>query len=122
IENQLDHKVKVIKCDNGTEFKNSVINQLCEIKGIRKEFSVARTPQQNGIAKRKNRTLIEAARTMLADTKLPTTDMCTDIAKISRKRSKQDNHEHKNGKENTRAGRMLSKVNQSQLMVNRSQP
>nr|GEZ42775.1 ribonuclease H-like domain-containing protein [Tanacetum cinerariifolium] len=41
--------------------------------GIRREFSVARTPQQNGVAERKNKTLIEAARTMLADSKLPTT-------------------------------------------------
>ncbi|GKF86320.1 ribonuclease H-like domain-containing protein, partial [Tanacetum coccineum] len=37
------------------------------------EFSVARTPQQNGVAERKNKTLIEVARTMLADSKLPTT-------------------------------------------------
>nr|GEV01689.1 uncharacterized mitochondrial protein AtMg00810-like [Tanacetum cinerariifolium] len=44
---------------------------FCEIKGIKREFSVPRTPQQNGIAKRKNRTLIEAARTMLADSLLP---------------------------------------------------
>ncbi|GJU90881.1 putative ribonuclease H-like domain-containing protein [Tanacetum coccineum] len=42
-------------------------------KGIKREFSVARTPQQNGVAERKNRTLIEAARTMLVDSKLPTT-------------------------------------------------
>nr|GEU34567.1 hypothetical protein [Tanacetum cinerariifolium] len=41
------------------------------VKGIKREFSVARTPQQNGIAKRKNRTLIEAAKTMLADSLLP---------------------------------------------------
>nr|GEU40246.1 hypothetical protein [Tanacetum cinerariifolium] len=41
------------------------------MKGIKREFSVPRTPQQNGIAKRKNRTLIEAARTMLADSLLP---------------------------------------------------
>ncbi|GJZ02977.1 ribonuclease H-like domain-containing protein, partial [Tanacetum coccineum] len=50
-----------------------VMNQFCEIKGIKREFSVARTLQQNGVAERKNRTLIEAARTMLADSKLPTT-------------------------------------------------
>ncbi|GJU32074.1 ribonuclease H-like domain-containing protein [Tanacetum coccineum] len=68
-----DYKVKVIRCDNGTEFKNSVMNQFCEMKGIRREFSVARTPQQNGVAERKNRTLIEATRTMLVDSKLPTT-------------------------------------------------
>ncbi|GJR28199.1 putative ribonuclease H-like domain-containing protein [Tanacetum coccineum] len=49
------------------------MNQSCEDKEIKREFSVARTPQQNGVAERKNRTLIEAARTMLADSKLPTT-------------------------------------------------
>ncbi|GKB48031.1 putative ribonuclease H-like domain-containing protein [Tanacetum coccineum] len=65
IENQLDHKVKVIRCDNGTEFKNIIMNQFCEMKEIKREFSVARTPQQNGVAERKNRTLIEAARTMV---------------------------------------------------------
>ncbi|GJY71136.1 putative ribonuclease H-like domain-containing protein [Tanacetum coccineum] len=73
IENLIDHKVKIIRCDNGTEFKNKEMNQFCEMKGIKREFSVARTPQQNGVAERKNRTLIEAARTMLADSKLPTT-------------------------------------------------
>ncbi|GJU88359.1 putative ribonuclease H-like domain-containing protein [Tanacetum coccineum] len=73
IENQLDHKVKFIKCDNGTEFKNSVMNHFCEMKGIKREFSVARTPQQNGVTEMRNRTLIEAARTMLVDSKLPTT-------------------------------------------------
>ncbi|GJT84381.1 putative ribonuclease H-like domain-containing protein [Tanacetum coccineum] len=40
IENQLDHKVKVIRSDNGTEFKNSIMNQFCEMKGIKREFSV----------------------------------------------------------------------------------
>ncbi|GKD97463.1 putative ribonuclease H-like domain-containing protein [Tanacetum coccineum] len=48
------------------------MNEFCGLKGIKREFSVARTPQQNGVAERKNRTLIEAARTMLADSLLPT--------------------------------------------------
>ncbi|GJT03311.1 putative ribonuclease H-like domain-containing protein [Tanacetum coccineum] len=73
IENQINHKVKVIRCDNGTEFKNNDLNQFCGMKGIKRKFSVARTPQQNRVAERKNRTLIEAARTMLADSLLPTT-------------------------------------------------
>ncbi|GJY93393.1 ribonuclease H-like domain-containing protein [Tanacetum coccineum] len=73
IENLVDHKVKIIRCDNGTEFKNREMNQFYEKKGILRQFSVARTPQQNGVAERRNRTLIEAARTMLADSKLPTT-------------------------------------------------
>ncbi|GJX43906.1 retrovirus-related pol polyprotein from transposon TNT 1-94 [Tanacetum coccineum] len=72
IENLVDHKVKIIRCDKETEFKNREMNQFCEIKGILRQFSVARTPQQNGVAKRRNRTLIEAARTMLADSKTPT--------------------------------------------------
>nr|GEU68590.1 putative ribonuclease H-like domain-containing protein [Tanacetum cinerariifolium] len=71
LENQLSHKVKVIRSDNGTEFKNHDLNQFCRIKGIKREFSVPRTPQQNGIAKKKNRTIIKAARTMLADSLLP---------------------------------------------------
>nr|GEX63055.1 putative ribonuclease H-like domain-containing protein [Tanacetum cinerariifolium] len=73
IENLVDHKVKVIRCDNGTEFKNKEMNQFCKIKGIMRQYSVARTPQQNRVAKKRNRTLIEAARTMLVDSKLPTT-------------------------------------------------
>ncbi|GJV56778.1 ribonuclease H-like domain-containing protein [Tanacetum coccineum] len=50
-----------------------VMNQFCEMMGIKKEFSVARTPQENRVAERKNRTLMDTARTMLADSKLPTT-------------------------------------------------
>ncbi|GJW21900.1 putative ribonuclease H-like domain-containing protein [Tanacetum coccineum] len=73
IENLVDHKVKVIRCDNRTEFKNREMNQFCEKNGILRQFSVARTPQQNGVAERRNRTLIEASKTMLADSKLPTT-------------------------------------------------
>ncbi|GKC13308.1 putative ribonuclease H-like domain-containing protein [Tanacetum coccineum] len=67
IENQLNHKVKIIRCDNGTEFKNYEMNQLCGIKGIKREFSNARTLQQKEVAERKNRTLIEAAITMLGN-------------------------------------------------------
>ncbi|GJS70782.1 putative ribonuclease H-like domain-containing protein [Tanacetum coccineum] len=72
IENQLNKKVKGIRCDNGTEFKNAKLIELCGEKGIKRDYSNPRTPQQNGVAERKNRTLIEAARTMLADSKLPT--------------------------------------------------
>ncbi|GJV53761.1 putative ribonuclease H-like domain-containing protein [Tanacetum coccineum] len=71
LENQSSHNVKIIRCDNGTEFKNHAMNEFCAKKGIKMEFSVARTLQQNGVAERKNRTLIKAARTMLADLLLP---------------------------------------------------
>ncbi|GJW99941.1 putative ribonuclease H-like domain-containing protein [Tanacetum coccineum] len=73
IENLVDKKVKIIRSDNGTEFKNKVMDDFCREKGIKREYSVARTPQQNGVAERRNKTLIETARIMLADSKLPTT-------------------------------------------------
>ncbi|GKC38284.1 putative ribonuclease H-like domain-containing protein, partial [Tanacetum coccineum] len=63
----------MIRCDNETEFKNREMNQFFEMKGILRQFSVARTPQQNRVDERRNWTLIEAARAMVADSKLPTT-------------------------------------------------
>nr|GFB14632.1 hypothetical protein [Tanacetum cinerariifolium] len=73
IENLKDIKVKIIRCDNGGEFRNKEMDDFCSQKGIKREFSNARSPQQNGVAEMRNRTLIEAARTMLADAKLPVT-------------------------------------------------
>nr|GEW55195.1 hypothetical protein [Tanacetum cinerariifolium] len=49
IENLVEKKVKIIRCVNGTEFKNRVMNEFCEEKGIKREFNVARTPQQNRV-------------------------------------------------------------------------
>nr|GFC17240.1 putative ribonuclease H-like domain-containing protein [Tanacetum cinerariifolium] len=72
IEIQLNKKVKAIRCDNGTEFQNAKLIALCGKKGIKRDYSNARTPQQNGVVERKNRTLIESARCILADSKLPT--------------------------------------------------
>nr|GEU34714.1 hypothetical protein [Tanacetum cinerariifolium] len=71
IENLKDLNVKIIKSDNRGEFRNKEMDEFCFRKGIKREFSNARTPQQNDVAKIKNRTLIEAARIMLADAKLP---------------------------------------------------
>nr|GEW28549.1 ribonuclease H-like domain-containing protein [Tanacetum cinerariifolium] len=73
IENLVVYKVKVIRCDNGTEFKNKEMNQFCEMKCIMRQHSVARNLQQNRVVERRNRTLFKATRTMLADLKLPTT-------------------------------------------------
>nr|GEY25187.1 retrovirus-related Pol polyprotein from transposon TNT 1-94 [Tanacetum cinerariifolium] len=73
IENQLNQKVKTVRCDNGTKFKNRDIIEFCGSKGIKREYSNAKTPQQNRVAKRKNRTLIDAAKTMLTDSFLPNT-------------------------------------------------
>nr|GEU69268.1 hypothetical protein [Tanacetum cinerariifolium] len=61
-----------VACKKGKQHRASYkTKHFCRMKGIKREFSVARTPQQNGIAERKNKTLIEAARTMLTDSLLP---------------------------------------------------
>nr|GEW52363.1 hypothetical protein [Tanacetum cinerariifolium] len=73
IQNLKDLNVKIIRSDNGGEFRNKEMDEFCSRKGIKREFTNARTPQQNGVVKRRNRTLIEAARTMLADAKLHVT-------------------------------------------------
>jgi hypothetical protein len=64
-QNKFDAKVKRIRSDNGTEFKNTQVKDYLDEEGIKHEFSAPYTPQQNGVAERKNRTLIEMARTML---------------------------------------------------------
>ena len=70
---ELDSKfpVRAIRSDNGTEFRNATLNDYCADKGISRQYSAPRTPQQNGVVERKNRTLIEAARTMLSESRLP---------------------------------------------------
>jgi transposase InsO family protein len=62
-------KIKRVRSDNGTEFKNTNIEEYLDGEGIGHELSVPYTPQQNGIVERKNRTLIEAVRTMLDEYK-----------------------------------------------------
>nr|GEY80400.1 hypothetical protein [Tanacetum cinerariifolium] len=62
IENQLSLKVKIIRSDNETEFKNQDLNQFCRMKGIKREFRVAKTPQQNGIAEKRTRPLLRLLR------------------------------------------------------------
>ncbi|KAJ9542631.1 hypothetical protein OSB04_029137 [Centaurea solstitialis] len=64
--------VRSIRSDHGTEFKNSTLKTFFDQKGISQNFSSVRTPQQNGVAERRNRTLIEAARSMLSEANLAT--------------------------------------------------
>ncbi|GJU95852.1 retrovirus-related pol polyprotein from transposon TNT 1-94 [Tanacetum coccineum] len=70
---QLNYKAKVckIRTDNGTKFKNTTLKAHYEKLGIMQQFSITRTPQQNGVVERRNRTLVEAARTMLIFSRLP---------------------------------------------------
>nr|GEU30892.1 retrovirus-related Pol polyprotein from transposon TNT 1-94 [Tanacetum cinerariifolium] len=66
VENQNDIHVKQLRSDNGTEFKNNILVNFYDKKGISQDFYSPYTSKQNGVAERKKRTLIEAARTMLS--------------------------------------------------------
>ncbi|KAI3758780.1 hypothetical protein L6452_06352 [Arctium lappa] len=71
IQVRLQFPVISLRSDNGTEFKNEKLQSYLISVGISHNFSAAYTPQQNGVVERKNRTLVEAARTMLAYSELP---------------------------------------------------
>jgi transposase InsO family protein len=72
VQNEFELKVKNIRSDNGSEFRNTHVEEFLDEDGIKHELSAPYTPQQNGIVERKNRTLIEAARTMLDESRLRT--------------------------------------------------
>ncbi|GJZ41974.1 retrovirus-related pol polyprotein from transposon TNT 1-94 [Tanacetum coccineum] len=67
----LNKTVRFVRTDNGTEFVNKALTDYYESVGITHEKTVPRTPQQNGVVERRNRTLVEAARTMLIFSKAP---------------------------------------------------
>jgi transposase InsO family protein len=70
VENKMDSKIKCLRSDNGGEFTSKEFMDYCINHGIKRKFSVARTPQHNGVVERKNMTVQEMARTMLMDSKL----------------------------------------------------
>jgi transposase InsO family protein len=70
-QNEFGLRIKKFRSDNGMEFKNSQNEGFLEEEGIKHEFSSPYTPQQNGVVERKNRTLLDMARTMLDEYKSP---------------------------------------------------
>nr|GEX94096.1 putative ribonuclease H-like domain-containing protein [Tanacetum cinerariifolium] len=71
IQRNLQASVITVRTDKGTEFLNKTLNAFFKEEGIEHQTSTAQTPEQNGIVKRRNRTLVEAARTMLSAAQLP---------------------------------------------------
>nr|GEX40969.1 putative ribonuclease H-like domain-containing protein [Tanacetum cinerariifolium] len=71
IQRNLQALVITVHTDRGTEFLNKTLNAFFKEEGIEHQTSTAQTPKQNGVVKRRNRTLVEAARTMLSASKLP---------------------------------------------------
>ncbi|GKE95146.1 retrovirus-related pol polyprotein from transposon TNT 1-94, partial [Tanacetum coccineum] len=71
VQRGLHAQVTTVRTDKGTEFLNKTLHAYFAKEGIRHETSTARTPEQNGVVERRNRTLVEAARTMLSVAKVP---------------------------------------------------
>nr|GFB74379.1 hypothetical protein [Tanacetum cinerariifolium] len=71
VQRGLQAQVRVVRTDKGTEFLNQTLHAYFAAEGIQHQTSVARTPEQNGVVERRNRTLVEAARTMLSAVKKP---------------------------------------------------
>ncbi|GJU99785.1 integrase, catalytic region, zinc finger, CCHC-type containing protein [Tanacetum coccineum] len=71
VQRNLKAQILIIRTDNGTEFKNEKLRAFYAKLGIVHQTLIARTPQQNGVVERRNRTLVKAARTMLIFSKAP---------------------------------------------------
>ena len=71
IETQFHQKIVILRSDNGREFQNHNLSEFLASKGIVHQNSCAYTPQQNGVAERKNRHLLEVARSLMLSTSLP---------------------------------------------------
>jgi transposase InsO family protein len=65
VQNEFETIIKKVRSDNGSEFRNTRIDELCDKLGIKHQFLAKYTPQSNGLVERKNRTLIDMARSML---------------------------------------------------------
>nr|GFA28647.1 hypothetical protein [Tanacetum cinerariifolium] len=71
VQRGLQAQVRVVRTDKGTEFLNQTLHAYFAAEGILHQTSIARTPEQNNVVERRNRTLVEAARTMLSAAKVP---------------------------------------------------
>ena len=71
VEKESGKQVKVLRSDNGGEFISGEFKEFCSTEGIRRELIAPHNPQQNGVAERKNRTIVGVARAMLHDQGLP---------------------------------------------------
>jgi len=70
VENQIGRKIKVLPIDNGGEYKSDPFLKVCQNYGIVRHFTVRKTPQQNGVSERMNKTLVEKVRCMLSNADL----------------------------------------------------
>ena len=82
IENHTEKKIKIFLSENGREFTSNEFKKLCKDSGIKRDLTTPYNPQQNGVTERKNRMIMEAARTMLHDQDLPM-HLCAETARTT---------------------------------------
>ena len=70
IENHTEKRIKTFRSDNGEEFTSNEFKDLCKDSRIKRDLSTPYNPQQNGVAEKKNRTIMEAIKTMIHDQEL----------------------------------------------------
>uniref|UniRef100_A0A2N9FVA6 Integrase catalytic domain-containing protein n=1 Tax=Fagus sylvatica TaxID=28930 RepID=A0A2N9FVA6_FAGSY len=70
VENQIERTIKTLRTDRGREYLSKQFRELCENKGIRRQLTIPGTLQQNGVAERRNRTLLDMVRSMMAQANL----------------------------------------------------
>ena len=71
VEKQSGHEIKALRSNRGGEFTSNEFKEFCEANGIRRSLTIPRSPPQNGVAKRKNRSILNMARSMLKSKKMP---------------------------------------------------
>jgi hypothetical protein len=72
-ENQTGKRLKAVRSDRGGEFSSRSFKEFCDKNGIKREYTIPRTPQQNGVVERKNRSVQQMARSMMNEKNIPHT-------------------------------------------------
>ena len=76
MDNQSGHHIKILRIDRGGEYVSNEFLNFCKTHGIKKQFIVQYTPQQNGVTERKNKTIMEMAHNMMESKQFPN-EYCT---------------------------------------------
>ncbi|MGI4370307.1 hypothetical protein ACR2V4_27330 [Klebsiella pneumoniae] len=73
VENETGRQLKCLRSNRGGEFTSNEFNLFCNDHGIKRQVSASRTPQQNGIVERRNRSIVDCARTLMIEKNVPQT-------------------------------------------------
>ncbi|KAH9670830.1 hypothetical protein KPL70_017126 [Citrus sinensis] len=120
VEKESEYQIKAMRSDRGGEFTSKEFLEFCEANGIQRPLTVPRSPQQNGVAERKNRTILDMARSMLKSKRLPKEFWAEAVAYENR--AKLDDKSEKFifiGYDNNSKGYKLYNPNNGKIMISR---